>query len=77
MSEGFASTAGTLTFVVIFALGTEVDWRLLPWLWLGAFPASVVGPYLVRVLPVRVWRYFVPVYATAIATILLVDTFGT
>src|SRR5919197_1316154 len=76
MSEGFASTAGTLTFVVIFALGTDVDWRLLPWLWLGAFPASVVGPYLVRVLPVQVWRYFVPVYATAIATILLVDTFA-
>src|SRR5919197_206348 len=45
MSEGFASTAGTITFVVISALGTAVDWRLLPWLWLGAFPASVVGPY--------------------------------
>src|SRR5919201_557267 len=77
MAEGFASTAGTITFVVIFALGTHVDWRLLPWLWLGAFPASVVGPYLVRVLPVRVWRYFVPVYATVIATILLINTFGT
>src|SRR5919201_1053478 len=76
MSEGFASTAGTLTFVVIFALGTDVDWRLLPWLWLGAFPASVVGAYLVRVLPVRVWRYFVPLYATVIDTILLINTFG-
>src|SRR5919198_3593141 len=76
MAEGFASTAGAITFLVIFLLGTEGDWRLLPLLWLGAFPASVVGPYLVRVLPVRVWRYFVPVYATAIATILLVDTFG-
>jgi uncharacterized protein len=76
MSEGFASSAGAITFLVIFALGTDVDWRLLPWLWLGAFPASVVGPYLVRVLPVRVWRYFVPVYATVIATILLIQTFG-
>jgi uncharacterized membrane protein YfcA len=76
MSEGFASTAGTITFLVMFALGTAVDWRLLPWLWLGAFPASVLGPYLVRVLPVRVWRYFVPVYATVIATIVLIKTFG-
>jgi uncharacterized membrane protein YfcA len=76
MAEGFASTAGTLTFLVIFALGTHVDWRLLPWLWLGAFPASVLGPYLVRVLPVRIWRYFVPIYATVIATILLSKTFG-
>ena len=76
MSEGFASTAGAITFLVIAALGTDVDWRLLPWLWLGAFPASVVGPYAVRVLPVRVWRYFVPVYATAIATVLLVEIYG-
>jgi uncharacterized membrane protein YfcA len=76
MAEGFASTAGTITFLVIFALGTNVDWRLLPWLFLGSFPAAVLGPYLVRVLPVRVWRYFVPVYATAIATILLINTFG-
>jgi hypothetical protein len=45
-------------------------------LWLGAFPAAVIGPYLVRVLPVRIWRYFVPIYATVIATILLIDTFG-
>jgi uncharacterized membrane protein YfcA len=77
MAEGFASTAGTITFVVIFALGTHVDWRLLPWLFLGSFPAAVLGPYLVRVLPVQVWRYFVPVYATVIATILLINTFGT
>ena len=76
MSEGFASTAGAITFLVIGALGTDVDWRLLPWLWLGAFPASVVGPYAVRVLPVRIWRYFVPIYATVIATILLIDTYA-
>ena len=76
MAEGIASTVGTITFLVIAALGTAVDWRLLPWLWLGAFPASVLGPYAVRVLPVHVWRYFVPFYATVIATVLLVQTHG-
>jgi uncharacterized membrane protein YfcA len=76
MAEGIASTVGAATFLVIAALGTAVDWRLLPWLWLGAFPASVLGPYTVRVLPVHVWRYFVPFYATAIATVLLVQTHG-
>jgi uncharacterized membrane protein YfcA len=76
MSEGFASSAGAITFLVIAAFGAGVDWRLLPWLWLGAFPASILGPYAVRVLPVRIWRYFVPVYATVIATILLIDTYG-
>src|SRR5919198_623871 len=29
MAEGFASTAGTITFLVIFALGTHVDLRFL------------------------------------------------
>jgi uncharacterized membrane protein YfcA len=76
MAEGIASTVGAITFLVIAALGTDVDWRLLPWLWLGAFPASVLGPYAVRVLPVRVWRYAVPAYATVIATILLVRMYG-
>ena len=76
MAEGFASTAGAITFLVIAMLGADVDWRLLPWLWLGAFPASVVGPYAVRVLPVKVWRYFVPAYAIVIAAILLFKTFA-
>lgn len=76
ISEGIASTLGTITFLVLVALGTEVDWRLLPWLWAGALPAAVIAPYVVRVLPSRVWRYVIPVYAVAVAAILFVDTFG-
>jgi uncharacterized protein len=76
LSEGIASTLGTITFLVLVALGTSVEWDLLPWLWLGAFPAAVIAPYFVRVLPVRIWRYVVPVYAVVIASILFVDTFA-
>lgn len=76
MAEGVASALGTITFLVLVALGTEVDWRLLPWLWAGALPAAVISPYVVRVMPSRVWRYVVPVYAVAVAAILFVDTFG-
>jgi uncharacterized protein len=43
----------------------------LPSLWLGAVPAAVIAPYAVRVLPNRVWRYGIPVYALGIAVMSL------
>src|ERR671934_1166719 len=49
-----------------------VDWRLLPWLWLGSFPASFAGPFLVRVIPGWFLKYSVPAYIAVIAVILLV-----
>jgi hypothetical protein len=45
-------------------------------LWLGAFPAAVIGPYDVRVLPNRVWRYVIPVYAVGVAGVALVKLYG-
>jgi hypothetical protein len=42
-------------------------------LWLGAFPAAVIAPHAVRVLPNRVWRYGIPVYALGIAVMSLVS----
>ena len=76
LAEGVASTFGTITFLVLVALGISANWDLLPWLWLGAFPAAVIAPYFVHVVPSRVWRYAVPVYAVAVASILFFDTFA-
>jgi uncharacterized protein len=76
LAEGIASTMGAITFLVLVALGTSVEWDLLPWLWLGAFPAAVIAPYVVHVLPSRFWSYVVPVYAVVIASILFVNTFA-
>ena len=76
LAEGIASSVGVITFLVLVTLGTSVKWDLLPWLWLGAFPAAVIAPWVVRVLPIRIWRYVVPVYAVVVATILFVDTFA-
>jgi uncharacterized membrane protein YfcA len=73
LAEGVASTFGTITFLVLVALGISANWDLLPWLWLGAFPAAVIAPYFVHVVPSRVWRYAVPVYAVAVASILFFD----
>lgn len=52
-----------------------VDLALLPSLWLGAFPAAVIAPYAVRVLPNRLWRYVVPIYAVGIAGVTLFDLY--
>lgn len=68
LAEGVVSTFGILAFLAIGAAGVEVDLTLLPSLWAGAFPAAVLAPYAVRVIPNRVWRYLIPVYALGIAT---------
>jgi uncharacterized protein len=67
VAEGCVSVFGILAFLAISAAGVEVDLVLLPSLWLGAFPAAVIAPYAVRVLPNRVWKYVIPVYALGIA----------
>lgn len=75
LAEGCVSTLGVLAFLAIAAAGVNVDLVLLPSLWLGAFPAAIVAPYAVRVLPNRIWRYVVPVYAAAIAGMTLFDLY--
>jgi uncharacterized membrane protein YfcA len=75
LAEGCVSIVGALAFLAIAAAGVRVDLTLLPSLWLGAFPAAVVAPYAVRVLPNRIWRYVVPVYAAAIAGLMLFDLY--
>lgn len=71
LAEGCVSTIGLLTFLALGAAGVAVDLTLLPSLWLGAFPAAVIAPYAVHVLPNRIWRYVVPVYAVGIAGVSL------
>jgi uncharacterized protein len=71
LAEGAVSTLAALTFLVIGAAGVNVDLALVPSLWLGAFPAAAIAPYAVRVLPNRIWRYVIPVYAVAIAGVTL------
>lgn len=65
------SAVGILAFLAIATAGVGVDLTLLPSLWLGAVPAAVIAPYAVRVLPNRVWRYGIPVYALGIAVMSL------
>lgn len=71
LAEGCVSTFGFLAFLAIGAAGVDIDLTLLPSLWVGAFPAAAISPYAVRVLPNRVWRYVIPVYALGIGGVSL------
>jgi uncharacterized protein len=71
LAEGCVSAFALVTFIALSTAGVKVDFELLPSLWLGAFPAAVLAPYAVRVLPNRIWRYVIPVYAVAVASLSL------
>jgi uncharacterized membrane protein YfcA len=75
LAEGCVSALAVLAFLAIRAAGAEVDMSLLPSLWLGALPAGVIGPYAVRVLPSRIWRYVIPLYGVAVGTMTLFNVY--
>lgn len=71
-AESIVSIVGILTFFLISFAGVDVDLVLLPSLITGGFFAALSAPYLVRVLPNKIWRYFIPIYAFGIGIFLLV-----
>jgi uncharacterized membrane protein YfcA len=70
-AESIVSFVGILTFFLISFVGVEVDLVLLPSLFTGGFFAALFSPYLVRVLPNKIWKYFIPTYAFGIGIFLL------
>ncbi|MFX0024682.1 MAG: TSUP family transporter [Candidatus Hermodarchaeota archaeon] len=65
-SESIVSIVGILTFFLISFAGINVDLVLLPSLFTGGFFAALSAPYLVRVVPNKIWKYFIPIYAFGI-----------
>jgi uncharacterized membrane protein YfcA len=65
-AESIVSIVGIFTFFLISFIGVEVDLILLPSLFTGGFFAALSAPYLVRVVPNKIWRYFIPIYAIGI-----------
>jgi len=74
-SEAMVSVVGICTFLLITAVGVEVDLALLPSIFTGGFLAALLTPYLVRVLPNKMWRYIIPIYAIGIGIFLLLKIF--
>lgn len=74
-SESIVSIVGFLTFFFISFAGVEIDLVLLPSLFTGGFFAALCAPYLVRVIPNRIWKYFIPFYAVGIGIFSFVKIF--
>ena len=66
LAESMVSVVGVITFVILSTHGVAVDLQLLPSIFAGGFLAAIGAPYLVRIVPNRVWRYVIPLYAFAI-----------
>ncbi|MFX1409747.1 MAG: TSUP family transporter [Promethearchaeota archaeon] len=74
-AESIVSIVGITTFFLISFAGVEVDLVLLPSLFTGGFFAALIAPYLVRVFPNKVWKYFIPIYAIGIGIFSLLKIF--
>ena len=74
-SESIVSIMGIITFFFISMAGVPVDLFLLPSIFTGGFIAALIAPYIVRVVPNKIWKYLIPIYAIAIGLYLLLKIF--
>ena len=74
-AESIVSFVGILTFFLISFAGVDVDLLLLPSLFTGGFFAALCAPYLVRVIPNKVWKYVIPFYAIGIGIFSILKIF--
>ena len=74
-AESIVSFVGILTFILISYVGVDLDFILLPSLFTGGFFASLSAPYLVRVFPNKIWKFFIPIYALSIGIVSLLNIF--
>ncbi len=72
LSEGIVSIVGVLSFLFITAYGVTIDYMLLPSIFTGGFIAALISPYMVRVIPNKIWKIIIPVYAISMGLITLV-----
>ncbi|MFX0028664.1 MAG: TSUP family transporter [Candidatus Hermodarchaeota archaeon] len=75
-AESIVSFVGILTFFLISYAGVGLDFILLPSLFTGGFFAALSAPYLVRVFPNKIWKFFIPLYALSIGIFSLMQIFG-
>lgn len=75
LAEALVSLAGIAAFIAIAAVGVKIDYTLLPSILAGSLLGAGLSPYLVRVLPNRIFSYIIPLYAAGIAIVILVQLF--
>jgi len=75
LAEGFVSIVGVASFLLISSYGVTIDYVLLPSIFTGGFIAALISPYMVRVLPNKIWRIVIPVYAICMGIITLLKLY--
>ncbi|MEA1994071.1 MAG: sulfite exporter TauE/SafE family protein [Euryarchaeota archaeon] len=75
LAEGLVSVVGVASFFLITMTETSVDLMLLPSIFTGGFLAAVISPYMVRVLPNKIWRIVIPTYAIIMGVLCLFKIF--
>ncbi|MFW6117037.1 MAG: TSUP family transporter [Thermoproteota archaeon] len=74
--EGFVSLLGALIFILQgYLSSTPLNLYLFPSIFSGAFFAAILAPYLTRVLPNKIWRVFIPLYALSLGLFSLLKLF--
>jgi len=71
LAEGIVCIVGVATFLVISNYGVTIDYVLLPSIVTGGFLAAIVSPYMVRVLPNKLWRIVIPSYAIGMGILMI------
>ncbi|MFX1393899.1 MAG: TSUP family transporter [Promethearchaeota archaeon] len=74
-AESLVSITGIFTFFLISFAGIPIDLTILPSIFTGGFIAAILSPYLVRVLPNKIWQYIIPIYAMIMGTISLIQIY--
>ncbi len=74
-TEGFVSSVGAIIFFALAVGVGDIDLFLLPSMFTGSFFASILAPYILRVLPNKIWKILIPSYAFAIGIYFLIRLF--
>ncbi|MBN1157093.1 sulfite exporter TauE/SafE family protein [Candidatus Woesearchaeota archaeon] len=69
LSEGTISAIASGVWFYLMFSGLTLDFMLLPSMMLATIFYAVAAPYAIRVLPSKMWRFFVPVYCCIVAAI--------
>jgi uncharacterized membrane protein YfcA len=71
LAEGIVCVVGVATFLLISKYGVTIDYVLLPSIVTGGFLAALISPYMVRVLPNKLWRIVIPSYAICMGVLMI------
>ena len=75
LSEAIVCSVSLVVWYFIGRAGNPVDFRLLPSMMLGSLVSALTAPYIVKILPEKVFRWVIPGYCLLLAVYGLIKLF--